>query len=327
LFFVAPLVAEFLLGDLSLKLLPALIVLAPTYGGGAVLIRETVRRAGRGWPSMLLLGATYALIGEGFVTQSLFNPDYLRMHMHLLVPAYVPALGIGAWWTLFMLNLHTFWSMAASIALVEALVPAQAETPWMGQIGDAIFAVLFLLGSIATARFTVKQDPFVASHAQFLSVAVLCVVLVGVAFLLPTRGSRVGSGSVPGPWFTGGTAFVLGVSVLITPPRWGWGAFAVLLLLDLCFLAWVSLLSRRMRWSRLHTLSVGAGGALAYGLHAFFGTPLAGGTGVLARVGNAIFLAGAVGLIVAGARCTSQWLRASSVGSIAASVDDLSAYR
>ena len=38
--FVAPLVAEFLLGNLPIKLLPALIVLAPMYGGGALLIRE-----------------------------------------------------------------------------------------------------------------------------------------------------------------------------------------------------------------------------------------------------------------------------------------------
>jgi hypothetical protein len=35
LFFVAPLVAEYLLGDLPLKLLAALIVLAPAYGGAA----------------------------------------------------------------------------------------------------------------------------------------------------------------------------------------------------------------------------------------------------------------------------------------------------
>jgi hypothetical protein len=46
LFFVAPLVAEFLLGNLPIKLLPALIVLAPLYGVGAVLIREMVRRTG-----------------------------------------------------------------------------------------------------------------------------------------------------------------------------------------------------------------------------------------------------------------------------------------
>ena len=89
LFLVAPLVAEYLLGDLPLKLLSALIVLAPAYGGGALLIRETARRTGRGWPTMLMLGAAYTLIGEGLVSQSLFNPDYMQKHWHLLYPAYL----------------------------------------------------------------------------------------------------------------------------------------------------------------------------------------------------------------------------------------------
>jgi hypothetical protein len=48
LFFLAPLVAEYLLGDLPITLLVALIMLAPMYGGGALLIRELTRRAGRG---------------------------------------------------------------------------------------------------------------------------------------------------------------------------------------------------------------------------------------------------------------------------------------
>jgi hypothetical protein len=306
LLFVAPLVAEFLLGNLSLKLLPALIVLVPMYGGGAVLIRETVRRAGRGWPSMLMLGAAYTLIEEGFATQSLFNPDYLRMHMHLLDHAYIPALGMGAWWTVFMLNLHTFWSMGVSIALVEALMPAQAETPWMGWVGDSVVAVLFVFGLVANARYTVKQDPFVASHAQLLSAAVVCVVLVGLAFLLPIRGGRADERAVPNPWITGGGAWVLGMGVLLAPPMWGWGAVCALLGIDVCFLGLVWVLSRREGWTALHTLSVGAGGALAYGLHAFIENPVAGGTGMLARVGNAIFLAGAVGLIVAGVKRTSR---------------------
>ena len=97
LFFLAPLVAEFLLGNLPIKLLPALAMLAPMYGGGALLIRETVRRLGRGWPSLLLLGLAYGILEEALATQSLFNPDYLGMHIGLLKPAYIPALGIGGW--------------------------------------------------------------------------------------------------------------------------------------------------------------------------------------------------------------------------------------
>jgi hypothetical protein len=202
LFFVAPLVAEYLLGDLPLKLLTALIVLAPAYGGAAVLIRETARRAGRGWPTMLMLGAAYTVIAEGLVTQSLFNPDYLKMHMHLLDPAYIPMLGIGAWWTLFMFNLHTFWSMGVSIALVEALFPADAESPWLGRVGDSIVALVFVLGSAASFAIGFKQNQFVASHAQLLSAAALSVLLMVSAFLIPAATSRVGHGRVPSPWNT-----------------------------------------------------------------------------------------------------------------------------
>jgi len=34
-----------------------------------------------------MLGAAYTLIGEGLVTQSLFNPDYMNKHWHPLFPA------------------------------------------------------------------------------------------------------------------------------------------------------------------------------------------------------------------------------------------------
>jgi hypothetical protein len=306
LFFVAPLVAEYLLGDLPLKLLTALIVLAPAYGGGAVLIRETARRTGRGWPTMLMLGGAYTLIGEGLVSQSLFNPDYMQKHWHLLYPAYLPAWGIGGWWTLFMLNLHTFWSMGVSIALVEALFPGEAEAPWLGRVGDSVVALVFVLGSAACFGIGFKQNHFVASHAQLLSTAVLSVLLMVCAFLIPARRLRVVDDGVPrlwiaNPWITGAIAFVLGMSVMKTPYKWGWAAVGVMLAIDAVFLALVALFSRRTGWSALHVLSLAAGGALVYGIHAFMAKPLVGGV-LGMRISNAVFVATAVGLIGLGAR-------------------------
>ena len=301
LFFVAPLVAEYLLGDLPLKLLAALIVLAPAYGGAAILIRETARRTGRGWPTMLMLGAAYTVIGEGLVTQSLFNPDYLKMHMHLLDHAYIPALGIGGWWTFFMFNLHTFWSVGVSIALVEALFPAEAEAPWLGLVGDSVVAVVFVLGTAANFAIGFKQNRFVASNAQLLSAVVLSVLLIVSAFLIPARGSRITGGRTPSPWITGAIAFVLGMGVLNAPPTWGWAAVVVLVLLDAAFLILLTFFSRQTGWSALHTLSLAAGGALAYGIHAFTAKPLVGGV-LWMRISNTVFLAAAVGLIWLGAK-------------------------
>jgi hypothetical protein len=302
LFFVAPFVAEYLLGDLPLKLLPVLILMAPMYGGGAVLIREVARRTGRGWPTMLVLGVAYMLIEEGLVGQSLFNHDYLRMQMHLLDHAYLPALGIGAWWTLLMANLHTFWSMGVSIALVEGLFPAEADAPWMGRVGDTIVAVLFVLGCVANFGIGFKQNHFVASHAQLLSVCVLLVLVVVSAFLIPAGGRHDASGAVPSAWITGVMALVLGLGLMGAPPTWGWGAVAAMLGIDAIFLGLVWALSRRAAWSTLQTLSLAAGGAVTYGFHAFLQKPLIPGSLLWARIGNGVFFAVALGLIALGAK-------------------------
>ncbi len=234
LFFVAPFVAEYLLGDLSLKLLPALIVMAPMYGGGALLIREAVRRKGRGWPTILCLGAAYALLEEGLVTQSLFNPDYLKLHLHFLAPAHIAWLGTGAWWTLLMLNLHTFWSIGVSIALVEGLFPESVSEPWLGVVGETIFGGLFVLGLIVNLLIGYKQNQFWASPVQLGVTAVLCLLLVVVAFVTPA-GMAKREGAVPAPWVTGVATLVLAALLQLVPMRWGWGAVAAMLAVDAVF--------------------------------------------------------------------------------------------
>jgi hypothetical protein len=69
LFFLSPLVAEFLLGDFTLAAIGYLVLLAPMYGGGALLVRELTRRAGRGWPTIVLLALAYGVLEEGIATR------------------------------------------------------------------------------------------------------------------------------------------------------------------------------------------------------------------------------------------------------------------
>lgn len=61
---LAPFVAEFLLGDFSVRSLGLLLVFVPMYGGEALLIREVVRRTHWGWPSIVPLAVAYALVEE-----------------------------------------------------------------------------------------------------------------------------------------------------------------------------------------------------------------------------------------------------------------------
>lgn len=312
LVFTAPLVAEFLLGNLPIRLLPALIVLAPMYGGGALLIREVVRRTGRGWPSILLLGMAYGIFEEAYTTQSLFNPNYLKLDLGLLMPAYIPSLGIGAWWTLWMLMVHGIWSISTPIALIEACVPDRARTPWLGRVGLAVVAVVFLLGAAGAAVGQYKQDPFLASKAQFMSAAVVIVLLVVAAFAIPKRQSGDGSGPAISAWVVGVVALAFGSAALFVPKDWGWGAVAALLALAAAMLVLVILWSGSSGWGLLHELALGAGAALAYGWHAFLQHPAVGKLDASVRVGNGIFLAGAIGLIWFAARRVSEREKASA---------------
>ncbi len=81
--------------------------------------------------------------------------------------------------------------MGVSIALVEALFPAEAEVPWLGLVGDSVVALVFVLGTAANFGIGFKQNQFVASHAQLLSAAVLSVLLMVSAFLIPARRSHM----------------------------------------------------------------------------------------------------------------------------------------
>jgi hypothetical protein len=304
LFFVAPLVAEFLLGDFPATWLPVLIVLAPMYGGGAILIRELTRRSGRGWPTILLLGVAYAIIEEAFTTQTLFNPDIFGMHMHLLSHAWIPALGIGAWWTLFMLNVHAFWSIGVSIALVEGLYPSRTRTPWLGNIGLSVAAVLFVIGAVYNTWYTFHHDPFRATHKQFLVSALLVVVFAVAAFLIPKPVPSSDPSPVPSPWIIGAATFILGAAVFLAPVSLNWIAVVWILAVDLVFLLGIGLFSRCVGWTPLHTLSVGAGGALLYGAHAFMQGPIVPCTKGVALASHALFMVLAIAVIAIAARRT-----------------------
>lgn len=64
------------------------------YGGGALLIRETARRLGRGWPAIIALAAAYALLEEGPIDMMLWNPSYGGFDFAAAYSGtYVPALG------------------------------------------------------------------------------------------------------------------------------------------------------------------------------------------------------------------------------------------
>ncbi|GAA1604917.1 MULTISPECIES: hypothetical protein [Kribbella] len=297
LFFLSPMVAEFLLGNIPISALFALAGLAPLYGGGAVLIREVARRRGWGYPSILILALAYGVIEEGITTQSLFNPNYAGLR--LLDPGHISFLGMGAPWTLMVLGLHTLWSITVPIVVMESLSRRPRE-PWLGKLGLSVYAVLFVVGVVATTAFGYTNDSFRASVGQNLGVAVAVAVLIALAVLVGRRAPRRTSGSVPAAWIVGVAALVISSGWMLANDELknGWLCAAVSLAIDVLaiglFVAW----SRRAGWTRMHALAAAGGAMLTYAWHAFPESPVFDASRTVDLIGNAVFALLAVALLI-----------------------------
>ncbi|MFF4617681.1 hypothetical protein [Nonomuraea jabiensis] len=294
---LSPLVAEFLLGDFPLTYLYFLLLLAPTYGGAAVVIREVARRKGLGWPSIVLMALAYGVFEEGVMTMSLFNPDYAGQR--LLDPGYVPALGIGVPWTLFVLALHTVWSMSVPIALMEELAGERRTTPWLGRAGLGVAAALAVLGAASTTLFSYRNGHFLASVPQLVSIVVIVALLVVAAFRLPRPGRA--AGPAPSPWLVLGAALVAGLvfelqTVVDGLPVW---STIVMLAAAEAGIAWAALTwSAREGWDGRHRMALAGGALLTYAWHAFFSHPLVPSSLWLDLASHLLFGLGAVALLV-----------------------------
>lgn len=272
LFFLAPLVAEYLLGDLPLIAIAAMIALAPMYGGGAILIREAVRHTGRGWPTFILLALAYAVMEEGLVSTTLFDPHYLGLS--LLSYGYIPALGTAFPWAIFVLSIHVIWSMAVPIGLTEALFHETEPKPWLGRIGLVVTGLLFLFGVIAAAHFQRDHDPFRETPAEMISVLVVVLLLVVAAFRFPSRVPTHKLKPAPAA-IVGVASLILGAAVMSIYARgssvgWPWPAAVLAELIVDGLLVGLFWWATRMRaWNALAAWAAATGGMLVYAWHGY----------------------------------------------------------
>ena len=300
LFFLSPLIAEFLLGNVAIDGIIAIIFLAPMYGGGALLIRELARRSGGGWPTIFVLGLAYSTWEEALVTQLLFNPTY---HGLSLAGAIITGLGVSATQIINIVTLHTVWSVAVSICLVELFVPKRRTEPWLGPVGLVFTFLLFLLGSGYICYSEYLESGFFANGLQLIGGVAAVTFVSALAFMLPRGAKRESGKTAPKPWL------VLFVSLIST------SLFMVLLFEYLPgwpgVVAWAALVtssgfllsnwSRRSGWCDWHQLGLVAGALLTYAWSAFPQQPVIGTPGAVDFAGNIIFACTAIILWLAAA--------------------------
>ena len=285
LYLLAPITAEVLTGStppLQFVNPVSFLFLTALYGSGALLVRETVRRRGLGWWSVLLLGAAYGVLEEGLVVTSWMNPNWPDL---AFLNGYSRALGINWYWALGMTAFHAVVSIALPITLVEAAFPRLAPLPWLGQRGYRLLMVWLAVVSIAgLVGFGFLEFKNVGYHPPPLSWLLALAIAVALVWLgthplgrlirhaqgdptVPPRVNRRLAPSLPVLRFTGfGFALLFfailwGGPNLLTRPLLGMAALALALALATLT---VSRWSHRLDWSPRRRLALLTGVALFF---------------------------------------------------------------
>ena len=228
---VSPIAAEYLSGYQMfnpLVLLGYLGIFVPLYGTVAVLIRELTRRTGRGWPTILLLGAAFGLIQAGLIDQSLFNPGYLDNDDPTWAQAWrqerqatlIPWLGISASHLGFVTGYHDHDHRRAH-RRGRGPGPGPGRPALAGRIGLAVIGLLYLLGAGVVFAYDTRPRGFLISPAQLIGTAVVVAALVVAALALRRRtaGGAL-SRRAPRPWLAGVAALALSAIPNQAPATW-----------------------------------------------------------------------------------------------------------
>jgi hypothetical protein len=296
---LTPLLAELALGSTPMAYAWLTVVWLPLYGGGALLIRELVRRTGRGWPSILVLGLAYEIVEDGIGLQALSSPTLYG------AAGWGPrVLGLNLTYWEANISYHLVFTVVIPILLVDLVFPAHRRVPYLRTPGLVGIAVLFVLGAALIRLFVPPfADPdYLAPLPLTIGWAVVVVVLGVLALrVLPARRpAEPGPGAVPSRWVLAALGFV-GTAVVMflewptfgsAGPAFTAGAWALIpMAAAIAVLVAVGLLVRRWhgsaRWTDRHALWL-AGGALiahtAWGIVAIAEQPVD-------RIGLAVILA------------------------------------
>ncbi|MFI6793104.1 hypothetical protein ACIBG4_37830 [Nonomuraea sp. NPDC050383] len=306
---LTPVVAELTLGNPPLRQAWLLLLWTPIYGAGTVLIRELVRRTGRGWPAILLLGAAYGIVEEGLALQALTSPTIYG------VAGWAPRiLGLNSAYTELNIPYHAVFSVALPILLVDLIVPELRHRPYLGRTGLVVAGVVFVLGAVLLRWTTSFIDPgYQAPPAALAAFVLVIAVLAVLALRFVPRPPAAAPRTVPTPPVVACLAGVVafGYLALLFPfggarhPAFTEGGWVVVPMVAAALLAVVAgVLLRRWTahggWGDRHSLAL-AGGALV--AHTVFGV-IANGENVTDRVSLAVLGLVMIGLLALLARRT-----------------------
>jgi hypothetical protein len=185
LLFGSPFVGELVTGNIPLPVLLAPPVFVQTvllYGLGAIIIRETAIRWGKGYTTVCLLGLAYGAIEEGLVTKGFFNPQFYAV-IAFGMENYGRIGGINMLWALSIMLFHAVYSITIPVALCNAVFGEE------GRLTNRTYYSLIALFAVNAAVFnvhlTAEGDHYWPDAGSWWIVCGLIAFLILVARFLP----------------------------------------------------------------------------------------------------------------------------------------------
>jgi hypothetical protein len=224
LLLLAPVISEVLYGATRISVIFVLIPEILTWGCGALLIRECLRRWNQGWPSMLLMGLALAMAEECVIQQTSIAPL-----VGLAKQDYGRVWGVNWMYFLWALGYESVWVVLLPVQLTELIFPARREQMWLRTRSFVIASVVFVAGACMAwygwtqrARVMIFHMPPYTPPVLYIVTALgVIALLILAAYALPSFRPRPGQtvSHAPSPWLVGSIVTALG-----TP----WGAFVLL---------------------------------------------------------------------------------------------------
>ena len=188
LFFLPAISVELLTGNtrLSTYFSPITFIIDNiTYGAALLLIRETVVRWGKGFPSILMFALGYGMLNEALSTKGFFDPRFYSVVSDKL-EGFGRVYGINVPWALNITVVHAVFSILVPYLIITTLFPGRDR--W---IGSKLYVTL-LLALIAETVFCFYMIALPPSHYHYdegpsplLLIIALLAALILAAWKMP----------------------------------------------------------------------------------------------------------------------------------------------
>ena len=151
------------------------------YGPGVLLIREAVLRWKKGWATMILLGAAYAIFEEGFALRTMFTSSTGQPVGDLAV--YGRWMGINWVWSAGLLIVHIVFSISLPIMLFGLTFPDLKSRSLVSSRQTGVLLVILFIDALILRR-VVGYTP--GPGIDLLTILVM-LGLILVAWMVPIR--------------------------------------------------------------------------------------------------------------------------------------------